>query len=113
MRTRREEWAQHVGRWRRSGQTAREFASSIGVNPSTLSYWAWRLGREAGGRQAARKRSVPSKRTAPTSFVEILGEAIPDGRFELELAGGRRLRIPSRFDRDTLEQLLAVLEDRR
>jgi len=112
MRTRREEWARHVHRWRRSGLTAREFASSVGINPSTLTYWAWRLGRDAGGR-TPRKRSVPSKPKTPTSFVEILGEAIPDGRFELELAGGRRLRIPARFDRSALEQLLAVLEDRR
>jgi transposase len=112
MRTRREERALHVRDWRRSGQTAREFASSIGVNPSTLSYWAWRLGRETGTTVAASKR-VRSSRPAPASFVEILGEALTDGRFELELPGGRRLHIPARFDRAALEQLLAVLENGR
>lgn len=110
MRTRRREWAQRVRRWRRSGQTAREFSESIGVKPGTLTYWAWRLGREGRGASAGRKTSGKCQRPAPTAFVELVSGAIGDGRFELELGGGRRLRIPVGFEAEALERLLGVVE---
>jgi hypothetical protein len=42
--------------------------------------------------------------------VELVSDAVPDGRFELELAGGRRLRIPVGFEAEALERLLGVVE---
>lgn len=110
MRTRRREWARRVRRWRGSGLTARKFSASIGVKPGTLTYWAWRLGREASPSSAERKASVRCERRAPTAFVELVSDAVPDGRFELELAGGRRLRIPVGFEAEALERLLGVVE---
>ena len=41
-------------------------------------------------------------------LVELRGGVVDD-RFELELGGGRRLRIPRGFDADALARLLAVL----
>ncbi len=111
MRTRREEWARRVRRWRRSGLTARDFADSIGVNRNTLTYWAWRLeGGRSGGDDGQCRQELPSTTEA---FVELITEGIADGRFELELAGNRRLRIPPGFEPGALERLLAVLEARR
>lgn len=110
MRTKRREWARRVRRWRRSELTAREFSASIGVKPGTLTYWAWRLGREAKPASEDRKTSGRCQRRAPTTFVELLSEGVADGRFELELAGGRRLRIPVRFEAEALERLLGVVE---
>ena len=110
MGTKRREWARRVQRWRRSGLTAREFSESIGVKPGTLKYWAWRLGQEARPRKTDRATRGRHRQRTPTAFVELLSDAGTDGRFELELAGGRRLRIPVGFEPDALEQLLAVVE---
>lgn len=109
----REEWAKRVERWRDSGLTTAEFAGELGINPKTLTYWAWTLKREASGK----KRRWPSKkRPAATSsqeevaprFVELSGNGSV-GRFELEVRG-RRLHIPSVFDEQQLQALLAILE---
>jgi len=107
MQTRRAEWAERVGQWRRSGLTAKAFARSAGVNAGSLTQWAWRLGRDA------RRAGAPAQAAgAPpaAAFVEIMAAGGPDERFELELGSGRRLRIPATFDPTALERLLAVLE---
>jgi hypothetical protein len=121
----REEWAKRVERWRDSGLSCAEFSAELGVNARTLTYWKWMLGKEARGekrvwkaRQARALRapraaaSEPS-RSAPvvTGLVEV--QAAPrDGRFELELGAGRRLRVPMSFDAADLRRLLDVLEAR-
>jgi len=112
----RAEWAKRVARWRDSGLTTAEFAAELGVNPRTLTYWAWALKREASGRKrvwASKQR--PTRTAAPTDlvvptagFVEI-ASAPSTGRFELEVRG-RRLHIPSAFDAQQLRALLEILE---
>jgi len=112
MQTRRDEWAERVGRWRRSGLTAKEFARSVGVNPGTLMYWACRLGRERRLPAASQRAGVVVP--APGSaFVELLTAGGSDSRFELDLGTGRRLHIPACFEAAALERLLAVLEAAR
>jgi len=108
MQTRRSEWAERVGRWRRSGLTAKEFARSVGINPGTLMYWACRLGRERRMRGAASPRSGLGPAPA-LGFVELMAGSGSDSRFELELGNGRRLHIPATFEAAALERLLSVL----
>ena len=112
MQTRRLEWAERVGQWRRSGLTAKAFAGSVGVNAGTLTYWAWRLGREKRVTGAARYRR---RAVAPpaAAFVELTTAGGTDSRFELELGNGRRVRIPASFEPAVLERLLTVLEAAR
>jgi hypothetical protein len=122
-RVAREEWAKRVERWRDSGLSCAEFAAELGINPRTLTYWKWMLNKEARGEKRvwrARKAPTPRVRRAAASerpqsppvvagLVEI--EAAPrDGRFELELGAGRRLRVPASFDPTDLRRLLDVLE---
>jgi hypothetical protein len=105
-----------VRRWRRSGQTAREFAESAGVNAGTLAYWAWRLKREGKGRddRSLKRRSRRSiAAVGESSFVELIVDGRAGGGFLLELGDGRRLRIPAGFDDGALGRLLTVLGDRR
>lgn len=111
MESRRGEWTQRVRKWRRSGLKAREFAASIGVKPSTLTYWAWRLGREAREHRARRPRRA-ARAAKPAKFVEVIAEAgaLDERRFELTLGNGRRLGIPAGFDPAALERLLGVVE---
>jgi transposase len=116
MDARRDRWAGLVKRWRRSGQTAREFAESAGVNAGTLTYWAWRLKREEKGRDersVKRRTRRSSARRHERNFVELIVDGHEDGRFELELGDGRRLRIPVGFDATALGRLLTVLGEAR
>jgi hypothetical protein len=108
-----------VERWRDSGLTCAEFAAELGINPRTLTYWKWVLGKEARGeKQAAPKRRPlppprlrPAKEIAAAGLVE-LQVASSDSRIELELRNGRRVRIPAGFDARGLSQLLDLLEAR-
>jgi len=119
-RVEREEWAKRVERWRNSGLTTAEFAAELGINPRTLTYWAWTLKREASGKKRvwstqARKPLVARKAAASRAsggasspFVELKSDA-SHARFELEVRG-RRLHIPDGFDAQQLRSLLAILE---
>jgi len=114
-RVSREEWAKRVERWRDSGLTTAEFAAELGINPHSLTYWAWTLKREASGEKriwpkkkgtqaVARKATVQP--SAP--FVEVKSHT-SRAQFELEIRG-RRLHIPESFDAQQLRSLLAILE---
>jgi hypothetical protein len=120
-RVAREEWAKRVERWRDSGLKCAEFAAEVGINPRTLTYWKWVLGKEARGEKRAWPSKKGCKRAQPTvatgastsavvsGFVEV--QAVPrDGRFELDLGAGRCLRVPASFDAAELRRLLEVLE---
>ena len=114
-RVEREEWAKRVERWRDSGLTTAEFAIELGINPRTLTYWAWALKREAGGKKrirAAKKRPVVATATSAAQSIPAFVELPRQGssaRFELEVRG-RRLHIPSAFDAQQLRALLEILE---
>jgi hypothetical protein len=100
-----------VTAWRRSGQTAAAFAAAAGINARTLLWWSTtpRRARDepvAGG--TPRRTGAGLRPLAAGALVELRG-GVSDDRFELELAGGRRLRIPARFDAAALERLLRVL----
>ena len=116
MEATRNRWTRLVRRWRRSGQRAREFSESAGVNAGTLTYWAWRLKREGDGqdqRPVKRRRRSSGTPTRERSFVELIVDRHEDGRFELEFGDGQRLRIPAGFDTVALGRLLTVLGDAR
>ncbi len=113
-RVSREEWAKRVERWRDSGLTTAEFAAELGINPHSLTYWAWTLKREAGGQKRvwpkkSRKQEVARKGVASsTPFVEVKSHT-SRAQFELEIRG-RRLHIPESFDAQQLRSLLEILE---
>lgn len=118
----REVWAKRVERWVDSGLTAKEFAAEMGINPRTLTYWKWRLGKDrAEGRRrpssrsgARRKGQRRSRRPTPT-FVEVtpVKSAEDVSARALELAVGRyTVRVANGFGPETLTQLLDVLEAR-
>ena len=103
-----EEWSKRVRAWRRSGQTTAAFAASIGVNANTLAWWGSRLRRAADKGQRRWSAVGAPEVAAAAAIIEVRSEA-RDDRFELELGGGQRLRIPPGFEVAALERLLAVL----
>lgn len=106
MRQNRREWSERVSRWRRSGKTSKEFAAETGINPSTLLWWSTKL---RADRRVTKAAGSTRQRFESLPLVELSGGVIDD-RFELELGGGRRLRIPPSFDAGALGRLLAVLQ---
>lgn len=68
------------------------------------------------GKEQPTKSSGRTKRRAPStklsaSFVELpLVSAFPAPTYELVLAGGRSIRIPSQFDPEALARLISVVE---
>jgi hypothetical protein len=72
-----------VARWRRSGQTAREFGTREGVRPGTLLWWSSRLGRgtraEHGTPEVtAIEIAVPSseERGSASSIEVVAGDTV-------------------------------------
>jgi transposase-like protein len=94
-----------------SGSTLNEFAAELGVNPQTLSYWKWRLGKEA--REAATAAKPTSPRTSRrATFVEVTPSPTADIRravIEVALADGVVVRVPDDFNAETLRRLVAAL----
>jgi transposase len=109
MRVSREEWAKRVERWKDSGLTAKEFGSEIGVNQRSLVFWKWQLGKAVAKAPKTPSAPVTSRATTTLPLVELTS-ATTSSHFELELAGGRRLTIPSAFDAVALHRLISVLE---
>lgn len=112
MRASRAEWRRRVRRWAKSGQTAAEFATSAGINANTLKYWKCILGRQKAGavEHVPGKREQVGTRNLPWPLVEVRSAHVADGRIELELPRGRRLRVPAQFDLEDLQRLLSVLD---
>jgi hypothetical protein len=111
QRGNRREWSRRVSGWRRSGKTSKAYAAESGLNPSTLLWWSTRLRAKRSVAKAAgstRGERGAVDRLEPLPLVELSGSVVDD-RFELELGGGRRLRIPPRFDAEALGRLLEVL----
>ena len=112
----RELWSKRVERWKDSGLSAREFAAEMGINPQTLSYWKWKLGKKA---------KAPAKRKR-VSFVEVVDAAggpaartvqladppqakQPPEPLEIVLRDELRIRVPAHFDPETLRRVVATL----
>lgn len=108
-RANREEWLKRVERWKESGLTAKEFAAETGINASTLQFWRYKLRKPGPASERARRPRVTS--AILSSIVEVRPAATSgDARFEVELANGRRLRVPAVYDASALRALMAVLE---
>jgi hypothetical protein len=106
MRTSRDEWRKRVERWKDSGLTAEQYASELGINAKTLQFWKYKLAKPEPSAQPARRRR---RVEAALSLIEVQPASARGGEFELELSGGKRLRIPVTFEVEALERLLAVL----
>lgn len=104
-------WRERVASWKKSGQTATEYARQIGVRPQTLAWWGWRI-----RTQPAKPGKEPAKPQA-AGFVEIRVSTseteeereAPAEPLELMLGEGLRLRIPVRFDEGSLRRVVATL----
>lgn len=94
------EWQVLVSGWRASRMSRRAFAAAHGVDPQTLSWWAWRLG----------SSSAPRRVRSPAFVEVVVAEAAdrPGPDFVVEI-GVIRVRVPRGFDGGELRRLVEAL----
>ena len=89
----RELYERLVAEREREGLTWGELSERSGVPISTLQEWGRRLREEA-----------------PPAFLSVGSVEVAAPVFEVDLAGGRRVRVPMRFDPEALRTLVSVLD---
>jgi transposase len=123
---RRQQWQMAIQRWQSSGQSVRAFCRQEGLKESAFFFWRRELAlhdREDAAsppsppRVNKRKTSLPAESTGPAAHflpVQVIAGHDPQrvGGIEIILGWGRAVRVPPRFDRQTLAEVLAVLEGR-
>ena len=124
-------WEETMRRWRESGQSVRDFCRNEGVRESAFYFWRRELARRSQSTDAVRgscppvrplttasrsPKRVPSQHRSIPSFlpVHVIEDAAAEATsgVEILLAHGRTVRVRSGFDRQTLVDVLAVLEVR-
>ena len=118
---RREYWRALVDAHRRSGLSQAAFCRRRGIPTGTLSFWKWKLAREAGARRPA---DGPARPAGPPTFVPIQIAASPpprvgvearaapvwDGEVEIALDRGPLVRVRGRVDEAGLALVLRAVE---
>ncbi len=102
-----------VAKWRESGLSMSDYARNNGFKVHRLSYWNQRFPLPTVRAEKAVVENQPTLlevRLKPEPSVPIKSNDYAP--MELLLVNGMRLKIPSRFDSVSLEQLLWVLERR-
>lgn len=94
-----EQWHERVKAWVASGKTAAEFASARGLDPRQLTWWKWKLSRQARPSRAA---FVP---------VHVMSEASANPRagIDVTFANGVLVRVPAGFSSRALAELIEVV----
>jgi hypothetical protein len=111
-----------VAAWKRSGETAREYARTRGISAATLTWWSSRGGAQ-GASVAATTPIVSREMTGghalggergflPVQVVTRV-EELPRVEAEIVLAGGRRVRVAGALTLGQLAQLLEAVEGGR
>ena len=119
-------WEAVVRRWREGGQAVRTFCRTEGLHESAFYFWRRELGRRGhqatavnGSRAKAHLTSRVSQSPqhgATPSFlpVHVVKPMVAEAAcgVEIVLERGRTVRVRAGFDRQTLADVLAVLEVR-
>ena len=101
-----------IREWKRSGQTAAQFASTYGLRPQTLMWWRWRLGRSVRkATKPAAPRSVKLVRVQvqDSSSAEGAAKTESDVAWELLAPSGHVLRVYGREAQLLGEALAAIM----
>ncbi|MGB8298474.1 MAG: hypothetical protein WCG85_23865 [Polyangia bacterium] len=111
----RDFWAPLVKEFEEGGAAERhkQFAARHNVQCSSFETWLYRLRAEKEVRPQRRNNAkhIDTVKATPWPLVEVQGVPIGDSRFEIELPGERRLRVPAAFDAEALGRLLKVLSE--
>ena len=119
---RRQQWQVTIRQWQSSGQSVRAFCRQEGLKESAFFFWRRELALQDRADAASppppsckQKTSPPVEPTsAAARFLPVQVVAGHDSRragdIEIVLGSGRAVRVPPQFDRQTLADVLALLE---
>ena len=100
-------WADQLAGWKRSGLSQAEFCRQRGLSGGTFAWWKRQLQKAAG--KLPNRRGRPAK--ASGRFVEVrLAGVSSASAYEVVLARGRSIRVPSEFDPQILSRLIVAVE---
>jgi hypothetical protein len=105
-------WTALVSEWRSGGASQAAFCREHGLNANTFNYWKLRVLRQRPGKRRQRRdvtAAMPAKRSGDFTPVRVI--ASPACAFEVQLRGGRTLRVAATFDETSLRRLIGVLEN--
>ena len=124
-------WEEAMRRWKGSGQSVRAFCGNEGVRESAFYFWRRELAQRSRRTEAANgsrpqasrvrtasrspKRASSQHRSIPSFLpVHVVEDAAAEATsgVEIILAHGCTVRVRSGFERQTLVDVLAVLEAR-
>lgn len=115
VRRGREFWAQVIGEFEGEGavEPHQEFVDRHGVECDSFRRWLYRFRAERQGRawRGRHRRRTQKVAAVPWPLVEVQSGPVADGRFEVDLPRGRRLRVPASFEAEALRHLLAILDE--
>lgn len=128
------QWEAVMRRWKESGQSVRQYCRIEGLRESAFYFWRRQLARRCPTEDAVNSARPPARAATPTvpspkrlalrqgtapAFlpVHVVGAASENPALatavqgvEIILRQGRTVRVPAGFDRQTLADVLAVLE---
>ena len=103
----RAEWTRRLSRWKKSGQTAEEFAAKEKLDVKLLKWWRWKV----GSSPTEVSETLPP-RFLPVRVVDTVepptGAASP---IEIALPNGRVVRVAPGFDSRTLLRVLSIVSE--
>ena len=99
-------WSDLVAAWSRSGLSQAEFCRRRGVKVASLAWWKRQLHKPDG--DLPKRRGRPPK--TASRFVEVRLAGVSSATYEVVLARGRSIRVPSQFDPETLSRLITAVE---
>ena len=115
--SRREHWRALLEAQQRSGLSLAAFCRRRDVRTGTLSFWKWKLAREAeaGAGRGTPAAFVPIQLAVPPRAQEPRAPAAPRvdlGEVEITLGAGRCVRVRGRVDPAWLAAVLREIEGR-
>jgi len=112
----RAEWAKDIGEWRKSGGTAKAYATARGLNPGTFAWWIRQLQTDGSTRAMGASEKTTSKEGMPGFLpLRAVSEKVLHRtteralRIEVDLANGRRIRLQVQANED-LARIAAVVD---
>lgn len=105
----RAEWASRVEQWRASRLTAGEFAARAGLSERSLVWWRWKLKSTPAASPTSIAGAFLPVHVIDAEAAEAAPASAPEA-FEIALPNGRVIRVPPKFDAQTLERILAIVE---
>lgn len=115
--TTRATWSSRVDAWKKSGQTAAEFAADKPYKGSTLVWRAWQLRRSESsvGKERSARRGSPTRATTKIALAEVV-RRVPGQQSSAGLmveVVGARISVSRGFDPALLRDVVHALRGAR